>query len=34
VVPSLLEFIGKIEGLDLIQKEDVATYRLEFREGA
>jgi hypothetical protein len=33
VVPSSLELTEEMERLDLDQKEDVATYRLEFKEG-
>jgi hypothetical protein len=33
VVPASLELTEEMEGLDLDQKEDVATYRLEFKEG-
>jgi hypothetical protein len=33
VVPSSLELTEEMERLDLALKEDVATYRLEFKEG-
>lgn len=33
MVPSSLELTEEMERLDLDQKEDVATYRLEFKEG-